>query len=69
MKHPLNREGAERGIAFAAAVVAWSTRFAGFNLNLFGMSSAVNFCGKDNLLAWQQDCYGASLAGLACYLK
>ena len=69
MKHPLNREGAERGIVFAAPLGAGSTGFAGFSLNLFGMSSAVMFCGTGNLLTRQQDCYGGSLAGLACYLK
>jgi hypothetical protein len=69
MKHPLNRQKAERDIAFAAPLAAGSTGSAGFSLDLFGMSSAVNFFVTGNLLAWQQDCYGGSLAGLACYLK
>jgi hypothetical protein len=66
---PLNREGAERGIAFAALSGAVSSGFADFSLNLFAMSYAFNFFVTGNLLAWQQDCYGGSLAGSACYLK
>ncbi len=69
MKHPLNREGAERGIVFAAPLAAGSTGFAGFSTDLVVLSCGFNFFTAGNLLKWQKDCYGGSLAGSACYLK